>query len=727
MWQIYAIILGVVALLFTFMSLGWLGFMPSFEELENPNSNLASEIYSADQKLLGRYYIENRSNIHYSDLSPELVHALVATEDERFYNHAGIDMRSISRVLVRTVLGGNRSSGGGSTITQQLAKNLFPREETSKIGIIFRKLKEWVIAVKLERNYSKEEIIAMYLNTVDFGSNSFGIKTASKTYFDKTPAEINTPEAAMLIGLLKAPTYYSPKKNPKNAMQRRMVVLNQMRKAEYITQEQYDSLKVLPIDMSKYSIQTHNEGIATYFREYLRQYLADWCKQNNYNLYKDGLKIYTTINYTMQKYAEEAVAEHMGLDLQPAFFKHWANQKNAPFFRMSEEDIAGIYKRDMKNSDRYKNMKKAGASDKEIEDAFHKPIEMTIFTWQGEKDTVMSPFDSLHYYKYFLHTGMMSMEPQTGYVRAYVGGINYKYFKFDNVHQGRRQVGSTFKPYVYALALMSKQFTPCSEVPNIPVTFEGYNSWTPHNSNSDREGQMVSLKWALAHSVNYVSAYLMKRFTPEALIQLVHNMGITSEIPPVPSICLGTADISVEEMVGAMSTFANKGVYIEPTFVTHIVDKHGVTIAKFMPKQHEVMDEESAYLVINLMKGVVESGTGTRLRYKYGLNNPIAGKTGTTQNNSDGWFMGLTPNLVSGVWVGGEIRSIHFRSTAMGQGANMALPIWGLYMKKVINDPRLRFSKEDFDKPSKPLSVELNCAKYQEELQMPDNVIEGYF
>lgn len=725
-WIIFASGFGFVFLLFTLLSLGWLGFMPSFEDLENPKSNLASEVLTADQQVLGKYYIENRSNIHYNELSPHLIDALIATEDARFEAHSGVDLRSVFRVLGKTIIGRQKSSGGGSTITQQLAKNLFPRDKNQwKIFMVLTKFKEWITAAKLERNYSKEEIIAMYFNTVDFGSNSFGIKTAARTYFNKTPDSLKIEEAALLVGILKAPTYYSPVRNPENAMKRREVVLNQMRKYKYITQEQYDSLRLIPIDMSRYTMQDHSEGLGTYFREYLRLYLNDWCSKHKkpdgsyYNLYKDGLKIYTTINYKMQKYAEEAVKEHLAKDLQPAFYKHWKGAKNAPFYQLTKEEIDVIYKNSMKTSERYKHLKEANATEEEIQKEFNTPVAMRIFTWQGERDTVMSPFDSIKYYKWFLHTGLMSMESQTGYVRAYVGGINYKHFQFDNVKVGKRQVGSTFKPFVYTLAMQEGEFSPCTEVPNLPVSFDLGNgdSWTPENADDKRVGEMVTLKWALANSINYVSAYLMKRFSPEAVVNMARKMGVTSQIDAVPAICLGTPDLSVYEMTGAMSTFANKGVYVEPIFITRIEDKNGNVLESFIPKQQEAMSEETAYLMIELMKGVIESGTGVRLRYKFALDAPIAGKTGTTQNNSDGWFMGVTPSLTTGVWVGGELRSIHFRSTHLGQGANMALPIWAIYMKKVWDDKNLKVPKSAFEKPAVDLSDRIDCKKFKQEIR----------
>ena len=729
-WLIYTSIFFFFVLLFFFLSMGWLGFMPKFEDLENPKSNLASEVISADQQLLGKYFIENRSNVHYQELSPHLINALIATEDARFMEHSGVDTRSLFRVLGKTIIGRQRNSGGGSTITQQLAKNLFHREKHSFFLLtILTKLKEWIVAAKLERNYSKEEILAMYLNTVDFGNNSFGIKSAARTYFNKSTDSLKVEEAALLIGLLKAPSYYSPIKNHDNAMKRREVVLNQMRKNKYITDEEYDSLKVLPIDMSRYSIQDHNQGLATYFREYLRQYLNDWCANHkkpdgsNYNLYKDGLKIYTTINSKMQRYAEEAMKEHLGKELQPAFYKHWKGVKNAPFSQMNVDEIEGVYKASMKTSDRYHHLKEANMNEEEIMKAFNTPVAMRIFTWQGERDTVMSPYDSLKYYKWFLHTGLMSMEPQTGYVRAYIGGINYKYFQFDNVKTGKRQVGSTFKPFVYTLAMQEGEFSPCTEVPNLPVTFnlQDGNTWTPHNADDKRVGEMVTLKWALANSVNNVSAYLMKRFSPAAVINMARKLGVTSPIDADPSICLGTADLLVYEMTGAMSAFANKGVFVEPIFITRIEDKDGNILESFIPKQQEAMNEQSAFLMLELMKGVVESGTGARLHYRYNVTAPVAGKTGTTQNNSDGWFMGITPSITTGVWVGGEIRSIHFRSINLGQGANMALPIWALYMKKVWADKSLNVQQNDFDKPAKDMSDRIDCKKFKQEIRNERN------
>jgi penicillin-binding protein 1A len=751
-WIAFAVFLVLIVLMFLAMSMGWLGFMPSFEELENPKSNLASEVISADQELLGKYYIENRSNVHYSDLSPALVQALIATEDVRFEEHSGIDGRAMFRVLFGMITKTNK--GGGSTITQQLAKNLFPRKEHSTfLSLGYSKLKEWITAIKLERNYTKEEIIAMYLNTVDFGSNSYGIKTAAKTFYGKKPIDLKIEEAAMLIGIVNAPTRFSPVRNPERAIKRREVVLHQMAKYDYITNAQYDSLRVLPIDMSKYQMQDHNSGLATYFREYLRMMLyatepnpdnyderADyhndslrwvidpaygWITKNRkpdgetYNLYKDGLKIYTTINSKMQLYAEEAVAEHLGNDLQPAFYKAWKGNSHAPFDFTGPDKLDQINKimdQAMRRSDRYRNLKKAGVSNDSIKRSFNTPIKMSIFTWKGERDTIISPMDSIHYYKFFLQSGLMSVEPQSGYVRAYVGGINYEHFKYDHVIQSRRQVGSTFKPFVYTVAMQEGELSPCSKVANIQysVDLPSGEKWEPKNSSKYKEGQMVTLKEALANSINWISTFLIKRYSPQAVIKVARKMGVTSPIDAVPSICLGTADLTLYEMVGAMNTFANKGVYTQPIFITRIEDKNGNVIANFIPRQDEAMSEETAYLMLTLMKGVVESGTGARLRYRYGLSNPIAGKTGTTQNNSDGWFMGITPDLVTGVWVGGEDRSIRFRNMSLGQGANMALPIWALFMKRVYADNTLKISTADFDRPLQPLSVDINCVTFSD-------------
>ncbi len=716
-WYIYGSILLSITIIFILISLGWLGFMPTFEVLENPKTNLATEVYADDGSLLGKYFIENRTNVQYQDLSPQLVNALVATEDARFYSHSGIDIRAIVRVAFGVITFSNK--GGGSTITQQLAKNLFPRDQHPNFfKLVFTKFKEWVVAAKLERNYTKEEIIAMYFNTVDFGSLAYGIKSATKTYFDKDPKDINTEEAAILIGLLKAPTAYSPIRNPENALNRRNVVLKQMYKYDYITKAQYEELKNKPIDVSKYTIQDHTAGLATYFREFLRLELAKWCESNvkpdgtKYNLYKDGLRVYTTINYKMQKYAEEAVKEYIGGDLQSQFFKHWKGVKNAPFFSLTQKEIDETMLLAMKQTPRYASLKAKGLSDEKIKIEFSKRVKMRIFTWKGEKDTLMSPYDSIKYYKTILQCGLMAIDPANGNIKAYIGGINYKHFQFDHAMSSRRQVGSTFKPFVYTLAMQEGEFSPCSLVPNVPVSFEmpDGTTWTPKNSGDARDGEMVTLKWALANSVNYISAYLIKRYSPQSVIKLCQKMGITGEIPAVPSICLGTPELTLNEMVGAFNTFANQGVYTEPIFLVKICDNKGNVLETFNTKSQESIDQQTAYLMIKLMQGVVEGGTASRLRYKYELKMPVAGKTGTTQNNSDGWFMGITPQIVCGVWVGCEDRSVHFRNTTQGQGANTALPIWALFVKKCYKDKSLKFDeKMGFKLPDNPINVELDC------------------
>ena len=695
--------------------------MPTFEQLENPKANLATEVYSDSGELIGYIGIQNRSNVTFKDISPNLINALVATEDARFYEHSGIDLRSLLRVLTKTVLRGDKSSGGGSTLTQQLAKNLFPREKKSTLGTVFAKLKEWVVAVKLERNYSKEEILSMYLNTVDYGSNAYGIKAASHIFFSKKPSELEVEEAAVLVGLLKAPTAYSPVRNPENANRRRNVVLSQMQKYGYISEVEYKEKSSNPIKLH-YNPQSHDEGIATYFREMLRNYMKEWCKTHykangeNYDVHKDGLKIYTTINYKMQKYAEEAVKEHF-TSLQSEFFKHTKGYKDAPFTGISKEDIEKYYIQAMKNSDRYRSLKSEGLSEKDIKANFKEKTNMRVFTWAGDKDTIMSPWDSLRYYKHFLNTGMVSIEPQTGHVKVYVGGINYKHFKFDNAKLGRRQVGSTFKPFVYAAAMRDSELSPCYEIENSPVTFEDFDNWTPKNSNDSREGENVTLKWALANSVNFISAALIKDYTtPQAVVDLVKQMGITTPMEAYPSICLGTSDLSVMEMAGAMSTFVNKGIHKEPIFITKICDNKGMVLEVFNSKSNSALDEETSYLVLELMKGVVDGGTGGRLRFRYGLTSTIAGKTGTTDNNSDGWFIGLNPKLATAVWVGGELRSIHFRSTALGQGASMALPVYALFMKRCEKDSKLNFYKGDFDRPP-TMSVDMDCSNYVQEIE----------
>ena len=726
-WLIVLTMFALLLLFFYGVVQEWFGPMPSFEELENPKSTLASEVYSSDGVILGTYFIENRSNVTYRQISPHLINALVAIEDIRFEDHSGIDERALLRVAYGLATGNHK--GGGSTLTQQLAKNLFPRGYISKPQLVLRKFQEWVTAVKLERSYSKEEIIAMYLNTVTYGHNAYGIKSAAATFFDKSPDSLNLQEAALMAGVVNAPSRFSPISNPERSMQRRNLVLRQMEKYGFITNEVYDSVCRLSLGVSKFSLQGHNQGISRYFREYLRGAMKKWCENHYkadgepYNLYKDGLRIYTTIDSRMQKYAEEAVREHLANDLQPSFFKHWEGYTYAPFVfedddgKQSEEiesKVDKIMRQAMKRSERYRKLKRAGADKDSIERSFHTPVPMRVFKWSGPVDTVMTPMDSIRYYKFYLQAGLMSMETHTGFVRAYVGGIDYRYFQFDHVIQGKRQVGSTFKPFLYTLAMQEGEFTPCYKVPNISYSVELGDGtfWSPRNSDDKRLGEEVTLKWALANSNNWISAYLMKRFSPQSVAKMAHNMGVVSDIPYVPAIALGTPDLSLYEMVGAMNTFANKGVYVQPIFVTRIEDKNGNLLDRFVPEKNEAMDEVTAYKMLKLMQGVVESGTGIRLRYKYGYNNPIAGKTGTTQNQSDGWFMGVTPDLTTGIWVGAEDRSVHFRTIKLGQGANMALPIWAIYMKKVYADPSLGISMGDFEPPLKDISIEFDCEKY---------------
>ncbi|BAX80294.1 penicillin-binding protein 1A [Labilibaculum antarcticum] len=744
-WSVFLIGVLLVILFFAGVSNGTFGFMPSFEELENPDNSLATEVYTVDGNLIGKFYFENRSFVEYPDLSSFLVDALIATEDVRFNDHSGIDIRGLGRVAIGLVTG-NRSAGGGSTISQQLAKMLFPRESfEKKFDIVFRKFREWVIAVKLERSYTKEEIMTMYFNKFDFLNLAVGIKSAANVYFNTTPDSLRVEQAAMLVGMAKNPSYFNPLRRPELTLDRRNVVLSQMVKYDYLSEMEFDSLKNIPLEIDFQKVD-HKRGMAPYFREYLRasftankplrnqypsyayqQFHKDslewesnpfygWCNKNvkvdgtPYNIYTDGLKIYTTLDSRMQRYAEEAVVEHLGLDLQMAFNREKENHKNPPFSDdLTDEDVAQNIETSMRRSERYRVLKKNGMSMDSIRLVFKDPTKMKIFTWKGERDTILSPNDSMLYMKGFLRAGFMSMEPQTGEVRAYVGGPNFEHFMYDMVNVGKRQVGSVIKPFLYTLA-MKEGLSPCDRVPNIPQTFilpDG-SPWTAKNSTDARSGEMVTLKWGLAHSVNYISGWVLKQTTPESVVEMAHKMGIISEIDPVPSIFLGTSEITVYEMVGAYSTFVNKGVYIKPSFITKVEDHKGNLLAQSVPRKREVMDERTAYLMTNLLEGVVQRGTGVRLRFTYGLNNPIGGKTGTTQNQSDGWFMGITPELVSGVWVGAEDRSVHFEGIRLGQGANMALPIWALYMQKVYADKSLGLTQGDFEKP-RGVSINLDC------------------
>ncbi|HOX77820.1 MAG TPA: transglycosylase domain-containing protein [Bacteroidales bacterium] len=735
-WIIYVLSMVLIVLFFAGIANNLFGPLPSFEELENPKTSLATEIYSSDKKLIGTYYIENRSNAEYIELPQHLVQALLATEDIRFEKHAGVDLKALFRVAFGVITG--NSKGGGSTLTQQLAKNLFPRErDLSKPQLVMRKFKEWITAIRLERNYSKQEILAMYLNTVDFGSQSWGIKIASKTFFSKPVDSLNLQESALLIGVINAPTWYSPVRNPERSFERRNLVLRQMERYKFITKEVCDSVSNIPLDMTAFGLRGHSTGLATYFREILRMELKDWCSKHYksdgtpYDLYKDGLKIYTTIDSRLQRYAEEAMTEHLKNDLQPSFFAHWRRHVNAPF--VFEPDVAAVeiknlLEQSMKRSDRYRQLKEEGVPLDSIRLIFNTPVKMRVFSWKGPVDTVMTPLDSIRYSKYFLQAGLMSMDPHSGYVLAYVGGIDYRYFQYDHVKLSKRQVGSTFKPFLYSLAMQEGEFTPCSKIANVQYTVDLPDGtvWAPKNTNKKRRGEEVTLKWALANSNNWISAYLIKRYSPQSVITMARKMGVTADLDPVPSLALGSSDISLYEMTGAFNTFANKGVHIKPIMIVRIEDKYGNVIESFVPEKQEAMSEETAYLMLELMKGVVQSGTGIRLRTKYNFTNPIAGKTGTTQNQSDGWFIGITPELTTGVWVGAEDRSVHFRTLGLGAGANTALPIWALYMKKAYADHSLRISQGDFERPSQPLSVSLDCDKYEKEQdnRLEDEIIE---
>ena len=714
----------VMILLISLVGFGVFGSLPNVDELLNPKNNLATIVYSGDMKILGKYYRENRVNVNFQQLDKDLVTALIATEDARFYEHSGVDAKALARTIM---LGGGR--GGGSTLTQQLAKMMFPRKKLSKPELVIRKVKEWVIATRLEKLYTKEEILTLYLNKFDFLNLAVGIKSAGQIYFNQTQDSLRIEQAAMLIGMAKNPSVFNPIRRPDTTLLRRNVVMSQMVKYGYLTQQKYDSLKVLPLGIS-FHPENHNDGLATYFREYVRDnFLDNWCKKHinpetgkPYNIYEDGLKIYTTVDSRMQQYAEEAVYEHMQ-DLQKLFSKECLNKKNAPFaWNVSQKEIDDIMNASIKRSDRYRELKGDGLSHDEIIKTFHKPSPMRVYSLRGDIDTILTPYDSIKYYKSFLQTGFMAMEPQTGYVKAWVGGINHKHFQYDHVKVSKRQVGSTFKPFVYALAIQEGK-SPCYMVPNVKtcITTETGVEWCPNNSdgpNDKNAGKMITLKKALANSINYITVWVMKQYGPHAVVSLVRRLGITADIPEVPSICLGTADISVFEMVAANSTFANKGTYIEPTFIARIEDKNGKVLEEFIPKSDEVFNEEKAYAMIQLMRGVVDGGTGSRLRSRYKLFNQIAGKTGTTQRNADGWFMGITPELVAGAWVGGEDRSIHFNSMVEGQGATMALPIWGKFFNKVYADKKLSVYKGDFARPKNlDPNLDMDCSKFDTDVQ----------
>ena len=728
-WFWILILGGSLSIVFLFLLASWGAFgpLPSFEELENPEHNLATEVISIDGKTLGKYAYENRTPVQFKDLPSNLIEALVSTEDERFYEHSGVDFKASLRAVIKM-----GKDGGGSTITQQFAKLLFHGEGSKNIvQRIGQKFKEYVIAIKLERQYTKEEILTMYLNKYDFLNLAVGIRSASRIYFGKEPIELTVPESAMLVGMLKNASYYNPLRREELVKNRRNVVLYQMYRNDFISEKIKDSLQLTDLNLNV-NKEGHSDGYATYFREYLRDFMKTWIKDNpkpdgtDYNLHRDGLKIYVTIDSRLQKYAEEAMAEHMA-NLQRVFNKEQKRNKKAPFYDLDEDQVKSTVNQAMKRSNRWIRMKSNGDSEAEILKSFDEKTDMSVFTWKGEIDTILSPKDSILYYKQILRAGLMSLEPQTGHVKAWVGGINYKHFQFDAVKQQKRQVGSTFKPFVYASAINQLKLSPCYKLPNIPYTIpkEKYDmpeDWTPKNSD-DKYGGELTLKEALAGSVNVITANLIDKVHPKTVVALAKSAGIKSDIPEVPAIALGSVDLSLYEMVGAYATFANKGLQIEPMMILKIEDKNGTVLEQFIPTSKEVLSEESAYVVINLLEGVTQSGSGIRLRgkwgsypdnvvtgYPYEFTNPIAGKTGTTQNQSDGWFMGIVPNLVTGVWVGGEDRATHFKSITQGQGATMALPIWALYHKKIYADATLNVSQGEFERPE-DLSIEVDCGK----------------
>ena len=750
-WTLFFLGILLVVSIFVSASIGVFGEMPDYTVLENPKTNLATEVLSSDGQLLGKYYYrDNRTLLDYKQISPNLVDALIATEDVRFYSHSGIDARGTLRALV--YLG---SKGGASTISQQLARQLFigVRDKEDKVNAIFQKVKEWVLAIRLERQYTKEEIIAMYFNIYDFNNNADGIKSAASIYFNKTADSLSIEESAMLVGMFKNSSLYNPRRNTEGTTNRRNVVLSQMHKYGYISQQLNDSLQKRPLNL-EYTPQSHKTGLATYFRAYIKSELKKWINNNpksdgtKYDLYRDGLKIYTTIDSRMQNYAEQAVVAHMK-NLQAAFDKQNTPKENptAPFIGLEQEEIDALMKRSMRQSERWRHMRfDLKKNKKEIEASFYEPVAMKIFSWKGEIDTVMKPIDSMRYYKTFLHPGLMSMDPKTGHVKAWVGGMNYKHFQYDHVKQGKRQVGSTFKPFVYATAIDQLHKSPCDTMPRSQITIEAnkfgnLQAWSAKNSDG-QYGGFMTLKDALANSTNTVTARLMNEVGPKPVVKMAKNLGIEQDILAVPAIALGTPDLSVYEMVAAYGTFANKGVYTKPVMLTRIEDKNGTVLFQFTPQTRDVLSEEVAYVTVNLLEGVTQSGSGIRLRhstvdnpvykeivtgYPYAFENPIAGKTGTTQNQSDGWFMGMVPNLVTGVWVGAEDRAAHFKTIAYGQGASMALPIWGIYMKKCYEDTSLNISQEEFEVPEN-LSIKVDCEPIDTEgqpvIEEPEEIID---
>ena len=732
-WRLFASGVVFIFVVFLLASLGVFGKLPTFEELENPENNLATEVISSDGITLGKFYRENRTPVKFNDLPDNLIKALVSTEDERFYSHSGIDGRGMIRVIVKF-----GQDGGGSTITQQLSKMLFTKTASNNIfKRLIQKTKEWIISIRLERQYTKNEILTMYLNRYDFGHSAVGIRSAARIHFGKEPMDLSTEESAMLVGMLINSSLYNPMRRPEMVEQRRNVVLKQMNRNEHITEEEKDSLQQIPLKLD-INLEGHSDGTATYFREYVRDYMKNWIKKNpkpngeSYSIYRDGLKIFVSLDSRMQKYAEEAVDEHMN-NLQDVFFKQQKSNKTAPFYDLTNDQIKNTMLAAMKRSERWRKMKIAGNSEEEILTSFQTETEMKIFSWKGNIDTIMTPYDSIKYNKEILQSGLLSTDPQTGHVKAWVGGINYKYFQYDHVKQGKRQVGSTFKPFVYATAINQLRLSPCDEYPNTPYTIPAGKygipeDWTPRNA-GEKYGGTRTLKNALANSINVVTANLIDQTTPQNVVRLANNLGIENKIPPSPAIALGAVDLSLYEILGALNTFANKGMYIKPIMILRIEDKNGTVLEEFSPITKEVLNEEIAYTVVNLMEGVTRYGSGIRLRtssgkypdnivtgYPYKFENSIAGKTGTTQNQSDGWFMGMVPNLSTGIWVGAEDRSVHFTDIERGQGASMALPIWALYMQKCYADDELNVSKEDFERPEK-LSIKIDCFAEPEETE----------
>ncbi len=712
---------------------GWFGDLPSLQDLEKPDPDLSSELISADGVSLGKYYRKNRTPVTYEELSPELVNTLLVTEDIRFKKHSGIDLKGLLRAVIGKLT--FQFNGGGSTITMQLAENLYSTSSAnrgslykySSVGQIITKLKEWIISVQLEQSYTKEEILAMYLNTVEYGSNSYGIKVAAKTFFNKLPSQLNYSEAALLVGAINAPTRYSPIMNPDNAMAKRTEVLYNLHKYGLLTRDTFDSLKTTDFGLT-YLVDNHNEGLATYFRFVIRNFLLSWTKEHGYDLFEDGLKIYTTIDSRMQEYAEQAMKEHMDT-LQSIFDDHWATLKSNPWIDDNGNEIEGFIENAMKRTPQYRALvSNYGSESDSVEILLNKKKPMTVFSWDGEIDTVFSAYDSLRYYKKFLQAGFMAMDPKNGNIKAWVGGINHKYFKYDHVSQGKRQPGSTFKPFVYTVAI-DNDYSPCYPVVDAPVTFampgQDPPTYTPDNASGKFSGEVMTIRQAMARSVNSITAFVMKQVKPETVIEYARRLGIESPLAPVPALALGAGgDVSLQEMLAAYSTFVNKGIYTKPFFISRIEDENGNVIQQFVPETREALNEETAYLMLHMLKGTTEEtgGTGLTIDRELRMDNEIAAKTGTTQNASDGWFMGVTKDLAAGAWVGGDDRSIHFKYWAMGQGARTAMPIWEKFMLKIYADPTLGYQKGPFDKPLKPISVELDCDKYNDVLQPTDSL-----